>query len=248
MQDVWDERERHWYGGRRPSMRPPARIQSRAALAAVAVLVGFLLAVQATRDPGLSRLAAERPEDLTRILADLGEEADALTRQVAELRVKLSRYRSSARTEELAVRDARETLADLQVLSGIVPVEGAGLRITIEDPGAQVAWDAMLDLIQELRDAGAEAIAMGETRVIASTWFGPFAQGIVVGGEAMAAPYEIAAIGPPEELEQAMGLSGGPLTVIGASPRVEIGIRTEDSLRLPAASEVPAFEHARPAS
>ena len=248
MRDVWDERERHWYGGRRPSMRPPARIESRAALAAVAVLVGFLLAVQATRDPGLSRLAAERPEDLTRILADLGDEADALTRQVAELRVKLSRYRTSARTEELAVRDARETLADLRVLSGIVPVEGPGLSITIDDPGAEVGWEAMLDLIQELRDAGAEAIAVGETRVIASTWLGPASKGIAIGGQAVAAPYGIAAIGPPEELEQAMGLPGGPLTVIGASPRVEVRIQTEEVLRLPAAPETPAFEHARAAS
>lgn len=247
MHDTFDERERHWYGGRRPSMRPPARIQSRAALAAVALLIGFLLAVQATRDPGLSRLAAERPEDLTRILADLGDEADELTRQVAELRVRVSRYRSTARTDELAVRDARETLADLRVLAGVVPVEGPGVSITVDDPGGQVGWDAMLDLIQELRDAGAEAIAVGEIRVVASTWFGPSGEGVAVNGEPVRAPYEISAIGPSEELAEAMGLPGGPLTVIGAGSEVEVRIRTEDALRLPAA-ETPAFEHARPAS
>ncbi len=243
-----DEREQHWFGGRRPSMRPPARIQSRVALGAVAVLVGFLLAVQATRDPGLSRLAAERPEDLTRILADLGEEADELTRQVGELRVKLSRYRSSARTDEVAVRDARETLADLQVLAGVVPVEGPGVQISIEDPGTEVEWDAMLDLIQELRDAGAEAIAVGDARIIASTWFGPSEEGLTIGGESVTAPYEISAIGPEEELAQAMSLPGGPLTVIGAQPGVEVRVRTESAIMLPAAEETPAFEHARAAS
>lgn len=247
MHDTFDEREQHWYGGRRPSMRPPARIQSRAALAAVALLIGFLLAVQATRDLGLSRLAAERPEDLTRILADLGDEADDLTRQVAELRVRVSRYRSSARTDELAVRDARETLADLQVLAGVVPVEGPGVSIMIDDPGGQVEWDAMLDLIQELRDAGAEAIAVGEVRVVASTWFGPAGEGVAVNGEPVRAPYEISAIGPSDELAEALGLPGGPLTVIGAGPGVEVRIRTEDALRLPTA-ETSAFEHARPAS
>ena len=239
-----EEQEQHWYGGRRPSMRPPARIQSRAALAAVALLIGFLLAVQATRDPGLSRLAAESPEDLTRILADLSEEADELTRQVAALRVRLSRYRSSARTEELAVRDARETLADLQVLSGVVPVEGPGVAITVEDPGGQVEWDAVLDLIQELRDAGAEAIAVGETRVVASTWFGPSERGVAVAGQGLSPPYEISAIGPAEELASAMNLPGGPLTVIDARPQVEIRVRTDDDLLLPAASEEPDFEHA----
>ena len=245
---TFDEREQHWYGGRRPSMRPPARIQSRAALATIAVLIGFLLAVQATRDPGLTRLAAERPEDLTRILADLSDEADDLTRQVAALRVRLSRYRSSARTDELAVRDARETLADLQVLAGVVPVEGPGLSITVEDPGGRVGWDAVLDLIQELRDAGAEAIAVGDIRVLASTWFGPADGGISVGGDRVAAPYDISAIGPADELAEAMRLPGGPLTVIEAAQDVEIRLRTDDSLTLPATSESQAFEHAQPGS
>ena len=243
-----DEQEQHWYGGRRPSMRPPARIQSRAALAAVALLIGFLLAVQATRDPGLSRLAAESPEDLTRILADLSEEADELTRQVAALKVRLSRYRSSARTDELAVRDARETLADLQVLAGVVPVQGPGVAITVDDPGGQVEWDAILDLIQELRDAGAEAIALGDIRVVASTWLGPAGDGVSVGGKAVTAPYEIFAIGPADELAEAMDLPGGPLTVIDARPEVEIRVRTDDALVLPAADRSPTFEHARAAS
>lgn len=245
---TFDEQEQHWYGGRRPSMRPPARIQSRAALAVVAVLIGFLLAVQATRDPGLSRLAAESPEDLTRILADLSEEADELTREVAALKVRLSRYRSSARTGQLTVRDARETLADLQVLAGLVPVRGPGVRITIDDPGGQVEWDAMLDLIQELRDAGAEAIAVGDRRVLASTWFGPATGGIAVAGETLSAPYQVAAIGRSEELAVAMSLPGGPLTVVDARPDVEIRVRAEDDLVLPAAAESPAFEHARAAS
>ena len=245
---TFDEREQHWYAGRRPSMRPPPRIESRLALGVIAVAVGFLAAVQATRDPGLSRLAAERPEDLTRILADLGEEADELTRQVGELRVKLSRYRSSARSDEVAVRDARETLTDLQVLAGVAPVGGPGILISIDDPGAEVEWDAMLDLIQELRDAGAEAIAVGDIRVVASTWFGPSDQGLTIGGASVSAPYEIHAIGPPDDLSEAMDLPGGPLTVIGARAGVEVRVRTEEDIILPAAEEARGFEHARSAS
>jgi uncharacterized protein YlxW (UPF0749 family) len=150
------------------------------------------------------------------------------------------------RTDDLAVRDARETLADLQVLAGVVPVEGPGIVITIEDPEAEVEWDAMLDLVQELRDAGAEAIAIGEVRVVASTWFGPADGGLAIGGEPARAPYEISAIGPAEELAEAMSLPGGPLTVIGARPAAEVDIRTEEKMTLPAAPAPPAFEHALP--
>jgi uncharacterized protein YlxW (UPF0749 family) len=146
------------------------------------------------------------------------------------------------------VRDARESLAGLQVLAGVVPVEGPGIRITIEDPEGEVEWDAMLDLVQELRDAGAEAIAIGDIRVVASTWFGPAERGIAISGEPAEAPYEISAIGPSEELAEAMSIPGGPLTVIAARPAAEVQVRTEEGMTLPAAARAPAFEHARAAS
>ena len=232
---AFEDREEHWYGGRRPSMRPPARIESRVALGLVALAVGFLVAVQSSgSEAPLSRLSAERPEDLTRILADLGSEADDLTRQVAELRVRLNRYRGSARSEDIAVRDARQSLADLEVLAGTVPVSGPGVVMRIEDTEDRFEWDSMLDLIQELRDAGGEAIAVGDVRVVASTWFGPGDGGIAVDGQVAAPPYDISAIGSTGDLAEALRIPGGPLTVIDALPGVVVELREADELILPA--------------
>jgi uncharacterized protein YlxW (UPF0749 family) len=230
------ESEERWLGGRRPSMRPPARIQSRVAVAAVAVGVGFLAAVQAAGggQRELTRLAAERPEDLTRILADLNEQADELGRQVSSLRVKLLRYRGSARSDELALRDARRSLADLQVLSGTVPVQGPGLTLEVLDPGAVVGWESVMDLVQELRDAGAEAIAVDGTRVVASTWFGPAEGGITVDGVRTSPPYEIEVIGPAGAIGEALRIPGGPLSVLDAQLEVSVGIEPADLVELPA--------------
>ena len=244
------DHEEHWAGGRRPSMRPPARIQSRVALGVVALLVGFLVAVQANTagETALSRLASERPEDLTRILAELGAEADALTQQVAALRVRLSRYRGSARSDDLAVRDARKTLEELEVLSGTVPVEGPGVTVTVSDEAGRLGWDALLDLVQELRDAGAEAIAVGGVRVLASTWLGPGEGGVVVDGRPVAQPYVIEAIGDPGGLSEALGIPGGPLSLVGAQAGVEATVEQAERLTLPAGTRVPTFVHARPVS
>jgi uncharacterized protein YlxW (UPF0749 family) len=243
-----DRSESHWAGGRRPSMRPPPKIQSRLVVGAVALVVGFLVAVQAvgTDDPTTSRLATERPDDLTRILADLNDEADRLSRQVSALRVKILRYRGSARGEELALRDAQEALAGLRVLSGTVPVEGPGLRITVQDAEGRVGWEALLDLIQELRDAGAEAIAVNGVRVVAATWFGPAEGGAVVDGERVSAPYEVQAIGPADGLEEALGIPGGPLSVIAAQPGAAVEVGSSERLSLPAASGDVSFRYARP--
>jgi uncharacterized protein YlxW (UPF0749 family) len=230
-------RDEHWLGGRRPSMRPPPRIQSRAVFAIVALAVGFLVAVQAagSGDRPLSRLAAERPEDLTRVLADLNEEADQLARELAELRVKLARYQGSARSDELAVRDARKALADLQVLTGTVPVEGPGVVVRVADDAGRVGWEALLDMIQEIRDAGAEAIAVNGRRVVASTWLGPADGGAVVDGARIGPPYELEAIGPPDVIAEAMDIPGGPLSVLSALPGVSASVREVEGLLLPRA-------------
>lgn len=218
-------------------MRPPPRIQSRAVFALVALAVGFLVAVQAagSEDRPLSRLAAERPEDLTRVLADLNEEADQLARELAELRVKLARYQGSARSDELAVRDARKALADLQVLTGTVPVEGPGVVVRVADDAGRVGWEALLDMIQEIRDAGAEAIAVNGRRVVASTWLGPGDGGAVVEGARIGPPYELEAIGPPDVIAEALDIPGGPLSVLSALPGVSASVREVEGLLLPRA-------------
>jgi len=235
-------RDEHWLGGRRPTMRPPPRIQSRAAIAVVALAVGFLVAVQAagSGDRPLSRLAAERPEDLTRILADLNDEADQLARETAQLRVKLARYQGSARSDELAVRDALKALADLRVLTGTVAVEGPGVVVRVEDGGGRVGWEVLLDIVQELRDAGAEAIAVNGRRVVASTWLGPADGGAVVDGARIEPPYELEAIGPSDVIAEALDIPGGPLSVLSALPGVSAEVREVEGLLLPRAEAGPA--------
>lgn len=212
------------------------------AIAFVALAVGFLVAVQAAGpgDRPLSRLAAERPEDLTRILADLNDEADGLARELAELRVKLARYQGSARSDELAIRDARKALDDLRVLSGLVAVEGPGVAVRVEDEEGSVGWEALLDMVQELRDAGAEAIAVNGRRVVASTWLGPADDGAVVDGSRVEPPYELEAIGPPDVIAAALDIPGGPLSVLSALPGVSTAVREVEGLLLPRAEAASA--------
>jgi uncharacterized protein YlxW (UPF0749 family) len=233
---------------RGPTMRPSSRVQTRIALVLVAAAVGFLVGVQARHsEEASSRLAAESPEDLTRILADLNAEADRLAREVSALQVRLVRYRTSAQQDDLLLEDARQALADLRVLSGTVPVRGSGVVVRISDPGDRVKWELLLDLVQELRDAGAEAVAIGEHRVVASTWFGPASSGVVVDDERLASPYEVKAIGPADAIAEALGIPGGPIAVISAQPDVTLDVFQAVRLELPALQREIAFRYARPA-
>jgi uncharacterized protein YlxW (UPF0749 family) len=244
----WDDIPLRTRELRGPTMRPPSRVQTRIALVLVAAAVGFLVGVQArNREEASSRLAAESPEDLTRILADLNAEADRLAREVSALQLRLVRYQTSAQQDDLLLEDARQTLADLRVLSGTVPVRGSGVVVLISDPDGRVTWELLLDLVQELRAAGAEAVAIGEHRVVASTWFGPASSGIVVDDERLAPPYEVKAVGPAEEIAEALGIPGGPIAVISAQPDVTLDVVQAGRLELPALQREITFRYARPA-
>jgi uncharacterized protein YlxW (UPF0749 family) len=86
-------------------------------------------------------------------------------------------------------------------MAGTVPVTGPGIRVTATEEDGTVDVDTMVDLVQELRTAGAESIQInGKVRVIAETAFEDGVGGIVVDGQLVTSPYVIDAIGDPHTL------------------------------------------------
>ncbi|MDQ1483096.1 MAG: hypothetical protein QOF35_1172, partial [Actinomycetota bacterium] len=86
---------------------------------------------------------------------------------------------------------------------------GPGIRITIADPDVKATSPVLLDAIQELRDAGAEAIQVDDVRIVASSHFGQGANGLEIDGKRVKQPYTITAIGDPTTMSSAMEIPGG---------------------------------------
>jgi len=142
--------------------------------------------------------------------------------------------------------------------------------LRISDPDKKIAADVLLDSLEELRDAGAEAVEIrGQptrgssgsanstaspgaplaVRLVASSYFVDAldGSGVVVDGTELAPPYDLLAIGDPPTLSQAMGIPGGVLDTLkgkGASGKV-----TElDTVRITALHAVTPPKYAHPAS
>ena len=216
-------------------------------IALSAALIGFLV-VGELRDPAppAPEFSAESEGDLARILADLNGEADALRDEVTELKVQLNELRRSSRSDVAAGEAAAEQLRSLQVLAGSVPVTGPGVVVTIDDAGGALAYDSMIDVIQELRDAGAEAVAVNDRRVGVTTSFAERDRGITVDGELLRPPYRIAAIGQPATLEGGLKIPGGAMDAMAAVKGVRARVDRLARIDLPALARVPAFDVARP--
>ena len=82
--------------------------------------------------------------------------------------------------------------------------------------------------MQELRDAGAEAIQINDVRVVANTWFTDTDDGLSVTGVPVRPPYVIRAIGDANTLAGAMEIPGGvTATVRRAGGDTDVQIRDE---------------------
>jgi len=78
-----------------------------------------------------------------------------------------------------------------------------------------VRYDDLLKLVNELNAAGAEAIAINDERIIATTEIRNAGNYIVINTNRYSAPFEIKAIGNPDTLEAALKLLGGVADDLG---------------------------------
>lgn len=218
----------------------------RAAVALACGLLGFALIaqVQATEELG-DRLATEREEDLARILASLNEESDRLQGEITDLRLTLMALETSAEREEVAIRSLERRLDDLGILAGTLEAEGSGIAVTIDDPGGAVSQEDLVDFVQELRDAGAEAIAVNGHRLVVSSAFVLRNDRLVLDGQPLDAPYRIVAVGGGETMAKALDIPGGAVATL-VQKDATVDVETLAEVTVPARSQTTAFVFGEP--
>lgn len=177
-------------------------------IGALFLLLGLLVTtvvIEPSEDGSQWRNA--RTEDLVQVLDDLSARQARLEQESTRL-ADLQRDLESGSTAE-ALAEARRQLEALRVMSGTTPVSGAGVQIAIDDPEGKIDAGVLVNAVQELRDAGAEAIQVGPSRVTVGTWFADTPDGVTIGGEPLGRSFEIVAIGEPETMSAALSIPGG---------------------------------------
>lgn len=202
--------------GRHEQRRPRASHHrlSSALIGALLALLGFALAIQlrTTDDNGF---VGARQEDLVRILDDQNNRQDRLRDQIAELEDAQRRLEGGA-DATAAGAEASARADALGILTGTAPAAGPGIVATIEDPLSGLHAEDLLDVIAELRGAGAEAIQIADVRVGVSTSFQDASDGTVTAdGTRLNRPYVVVAIGDSQTLDTALNIPGG----VGATAR-----------------------------
>lgn len=210
-------------------------------------LLGWMIVAGALAQSSDDALATARPDQLVQILDSLDAENDQLEQERQRLAGEIESLTSGTRAE--ALEQARARKDSLDVLAGTTGVRGPGVRIAIRDSSGGVDAAKVLDTMQELRDAGAEAIQFADSRVVVDTWFAdtPFDEdpGIVVSGELQSSPYVVLAIGDSETLATAMEIPGGVADSLRAAG-ADVTIDRRDVIEIDATVPLTVPEYAEP--
>lgn len=170
----------------------------------------------------------------------------------AEKELEEERQKSTENSSEL--KEKEETILNANKAIGLSEVTGPGVIITLSDskwdiknalnPSLLIVHDEdVLSVINELKNAGAEAISINEQRVVPST-------GIICGGnvieinkEKVGVPFEIKAIGLPEQLA-GLERPGGYLEALKEAG-IQVKLERSNSITIPKYTGAITFQYAR---
>lgn len=186
--------------------------------------LGFSLVVQ-VRQTSVVGIASLNQSELVQILGTVTGQSQKVEQETQELLRTQAELRSGSDRAAAAEKAARERIQVLGILAGTVPARGEGIELSITDGENPVNSSAVLNAVQELRDAGAEAMQIsssgGSVRIVASTAFtdelSGSATGILVSRQLMRSPYTITAIGDRETMSSALKIPGGVIDALRQS-------------------------------
>lgn len=203
-------------------------------------LLGFALVVQMrqTRDESLSSL---RQTELVRLLDEVTQRSAELEQRADDLRSSRNELLVDSEDNEAALELARKRAATQGILSGRLPAEGTGVTVRIREGSETIRASALFTILEELRNAGAEAVDLNGVRIVASSYFIDSAQGVVLDGTTLESPYVWLAIGNPDTLTPALEIPGGAMSSVrtsGGTGTISSHLElTIDSVRNPGSSQ-----------
>ncbi|MCP2265416.1 Uncharacterized conserved protein YlxW, UPF0749 family [Promicromonospora thailandica] len=208
------------------------------------LLLGFALAVQVGQSTG-DQLSGLRQDELVRLLDEVTQRADQLDAEVSDLEEIRDDLRSADGRDQAARDLARQRAEQEGILSGRLPAQGPGVQIHVADGARPLEAQVLFNLLEELRNAGAEAIEMNGVRLVTTSYFVDSGGGVVLDGAAVASPYEWTVIGDPQTIDRALEIPGGALPRVrdegGEAVTTVSDQVTVDAVRIPGEPE-----HAEP--
>ena len=216
-------------------------LRERLGLTVVCFLLGVGLVAQLRARRGQTQPTSALTADQSALLGSLVVTNAELRAEVQKLQSEIQTYRQA---QERTVPQMMEDLERMRIVNGTVGVVGGGVEVRL---GSKVDVYTLQDLVNEVRNTGAEAMSLNGFRLTIRTSLAGDDRTITVDGQPIEPPYVLQAIGDPTTMATALKRPGGQLQQTQASyPGLEVTVKTVTRLVLPAVRERKTFTLAKP--
>lgn len=211
------------------TLRRPSR--SQVVVGALLAVLGFAAAVQVDNTKRDDTYTGLRERDLIEILTGLTGTEERARREVDRLEKARDQLQSESTSRNAALTQTEERIKTLNIIAGLVPVTGPGIRVRIEEKNGRATLNSMLDLVQELRTADAEAMEFNDKyRLGADSSFDTSTGGLLLDGQLLEPPYVLDVIGDPHTLHGALTFDSGPIQQLQLYDGATVGVEELESV------------------
>lgn len=158
------------------------------------------------------------------------EKYDNAFEELTKKEEELEKQRKKATENDSSSKEAEEELKIGNAILGLTDISGEGVEIILKDNQNITSETATLDMsyyvvhdidilsvVNELKNAGAEAISINDQRIIGSTSITCAGNVANINGEKVGAPFIIDAIGDSTTLYEALKRPGGYIEILNSS-------------------------------
>lgn len=236
-------------------------IRAQIAIAFICIILGFMISIQfksVKRNFSLVSKQFQRADELQLELKKEQEKNENLYKQLLQYEKDLNAYQKEAAQRSDYANALLDQLKRAEILAGLTDVEGQGVIITLNDSKLKnddsnqvdenyfiIHDEDILMVINELADAGAEAISLNDERLIATSEIRCAGATVSVNNNRHSTPFIIKAIGDPDTLEAALNLRGGVRDILGQWG-IEFNVKKSNKILVPRYNGVINFKYAVP--
>ena len=221
------------------------------------LMVSLAWVTDANRKDRLNFLPIDQNKRMSEATVDINAVAE-LSSEVSKLRQEKTELENALADQNKGSKALNDSLQEAKMFAGLTPLEGAGAIVTLKDsPAGQAdlsgSPDArtiihdtdVLQVVNELRSSGAEAVAVNNHRIAGAASFRCVGPTILVNDVKVASPIVIRAIGDADTLMGAMNLPGGILSQIRGQDPAMVAIERVKKMNLPAFVGTTAYRTAK---
>lgn len=178
----------------------------------ICFIIVYIMMIQfrTVEETDISGIEFMRETELRDSLANWKNKYEELQTQLEDVNKKILEYEEKKESDEETQKLLEDDLNEFNMLLGKTDVEGEGIILTLQDTDElTITYSNLLEIVNELKLAGAEAISVNEERVILNTDFATVGNFVMINSKRITSPYTIKAIGDQTYLQSALNIKGG---------------------------------------